>query len=350
MQNNFLITVTNNIEGRNIEDYIDTICTNVVLGTNIFSDFKASLSDIFGGFSGSYRNKLELIYEEAKKELKKKAQSIGANAIVGFTVDFDEISGGGKSMFMISASGTACKIKDLPQDKKQENLNENVSYEIFDIELKKYQVKKKLKNNLYLKNEETQFLMGHMMTEIVDDLLVKYIKINEDIYDREFTPEIATNNQSFITDYIKSVPAEYVLDKVYEIYKDDQDLLKHFVYSCNLFSPKHIFEIAQNDIHFALDLLDAPKRYYNNEDIAYLRDLLDIFDSLPNTGERIVLKGGLLRKEEEKFLCQCKHANDKEVLFCGRCGVNIKGLNKTEVQTIDTLRDKLEVLSLLLKA
>ena len=142
MQNNFLITVTNNIEGRNIEDYIDTICTNVVLGTNIFSDFKASLSDIFGGFSGSYRNKLELIYEEAKKELKKKAQSIGANAIVGFTVDFDEISGGGKSMFMISASGTASKIKDIPQDKKQENLNENVSYEIFDIELKKYQVKK----------------------------------------------------------------------------------------------------------------------------------------------------------------------------------------------------------------
>lgn len=72
--NDFIITVTNNIEGYSIERYLDTVCTNVVVGTNLFSDFAASLSDIFGGFSNSYKHKLELIYNEATKELKNKAK------------------------------------------------------------------------------------------------------------------------------------------------------------------------------------------------------------------------------------------------------------------------------------
>ena len=66
--NDFIVTVTNNIEGCPIERYLDTICTNVVVGTNIFSDFAASLTDFFGGFSGSYKSKLELIYNEATKD------------------------------------------------------------------------------------------------------------------------------------------------------------------------------------------------------------------------------------------------------------------------------------------
>ena len=69
-RNNILITVTNNLEGGTIEKYIDTICSNVVVGTNMFSDFAASFTDFFGGFSGTYKSKLELIYNEAINELK----------------------------------------------------------------------------------------------------------------------------------------------------------------------------------------------------------------------------------------------------------------------------------------
>ena len=92
MRDNFIITVTNNIEGCPIEKYLESICANVVIGTNIFSDIAASFSDFFGGHSGSYKSKLELIYNEASKELKKKAIKLGANAIVGFSVDFDVYS------------------------------------------------------------------------------------------------------------------------------------------------------------------------------------------------------------------------------------------------------------------
>lgn len=44
------------------------------------------------------------------EELVEKARQVGANALVGVKIDFDEISGGNKSMFMVSAVGTACDV------------------------------------------------------------------------------------------------------------------------------------------------------------------------------------------------------------------------------------------------
>ena len=106
-----IVTTTNSIENAEIEKYIDLISTNVVIGTNFFSDFGASLTDFFGGYSDSYQNKLQKIYSSAIDNLKQKAANMGANAILGLKIDFDEISGKGKSMFMISAIGTAVIIK-----------------------------------------------------------------------------------------------------------------------------------------------------------------------------------------------------------------------------------------------
>ena len=119
MKSKFLISTTNNIEGTPIKRYIGALCSNIVIGTNVFSDFAASFTDFFGGRSDSYKRKLEIIYDDASKELKQKALNIGANCIIGFKVDFDEISGKDKSMFMVSVSGTACVV-DYP-----DNDNEN---------------------------------------------------------------------------------------------------------------------------------------------------------------------------------------------------------------------------------
>ena len=113
-----IVTATETIQGAIIERYIDTICANIVLGSNFLSDFGASFTDFFGGRSNIYEGKLALIYDKAKKVLIQKAQVIGANAIVGFKVDFDEISSQGKSMFMVAASGTACFVKYAEKDIK----------------------------------------------------------------------------------------------------------------------------------------------------------------------------------------------------------------------------------------
>lgn len=92
----FIITTTPTIEGLKIERYIEVVNTNIVIGTNFFSDFAASFTDVFGGNSDTYQRKMDNMYNSAKKELISKAKDLGGNAIVGFRIDFDEISGKGK--------------------------------------------------------------------------------------------------------------------------------------------------------------------------------------------------------------------------------------------------------------
>ncbi len=116
MKYSILATTTNSVENAEIIKYIDLISPNVVVGTNLFSDLGASFTDLFGGYSDTYQNKLQGIYKIAIDKLKQKAVTIGANAIVGLKIDFDEISGKGKSMFMISAVGMA--VTSLNSDSK----------------------------------------------------------------------------------------------------------------------------------------------------------------------------------------------------------------------------------------
>ena len=112
-KNRIIVSTTNNLEGYRIIEYIDIVSTNVVNGTGIFSDWKASLTDIFGGRSGTYQRKLRKIYEDAIDELIDEATSKGANAIVGLKADYGEISGKDTQMFMISAVGTAVRVEKL---------------------------------------------------------------------------------------------------------------------------------------------------------------------------------------------------------------------------------------------
>ena len=102
-----LITTTNTLEGYKIDKYIGPININEVVGANFFSDFFASFTDVFGGKSGTYRSKMDDLYRHAMEGLEGKANDLGANAVIGLSVSFDEIAGKGKSMFMISALGTA---------------------------------------------------------------------------------------------------------------------------------------------------------------------------------------------------------------------------------------------------
>lgn len=107
-----IITTTNHIENNSIKQYLGIVNANVVLGTNILSDFAASLTDVLGGRSDTYQNKLNLIYDKVTNELERKANHLKADAILGLQIDFDEIAGNGKSMLMVSASGTAVLLED----------------------------------------------------------------------------------------------------------------------------------------------------------------------------------------------------------------------------------------------
>ncbi|KXZ39754.1 Uncharacterized conserved protein YbjQ, UPF0145 family [Alkalithermobacter thermoalcaliphilus JW-YL-7 = DSM 7308] len=105
-----IITTTNVLENKRIKEYRGIVFGEVITGINIVKDFMAGLSDIFGGRSKSYENELVKAREEALDEMKKRAKSIGANAVIG--VDFDyEVLGQNSSMMLVTVSGTAVVIE-----------------------------------------------------------------------------------------------------------------------------------------------------------------------------------------------------------------------------------------------
>ncbi|TLF50749.1 YbjQ family protein [Halomonas urmiana] len=47
---------------------------------------------------------------EGLDALRRETESMGANAVIGIDLDYSEISGGGKSMLILVATGTAVKV------------------------------------------------------------------------------------------------------------------------------------------------------------------------------------------------------------------------------------------------
>lgn len=104
-----IVTTTNVIEGRPVQEYLGVINAQSIIGANMFKDIFAGIRDLIGGRSKTYERVLEEAKEDALRELTQRAQSIGANAIVGVDLDFETV-GASASMLMVIATGTAVRI------------------------------------------------------------------------------------------------------------------------------------------------------------------------------------------------------------------------------------------------
>lgn len=105
-----IITTTNCVEGKRILEYYGIVFGEVVSGVNFVRDFAASITDFFGGRSNSYEDELINAREAALREMAGRAQSLGANAVVGVDLDY-EVLGQSNGMLMVTASGTAVYVE-----------------------------------------------------------------------------------------------------------------------------------------------------------------------------------------------------------------------------------------------
>ena len=105
-----LLTTAQYIDGYIVSMHIDVISTVCVFGLNLLTDIKAAFSDSFGGRSKTLEKSLNEMISTCQEELRVKAAKLEANAVISVKIDTEEISGGGKSMLFVVASGTAVKI------------------------------------------------------------------------------------------------------------------------------------------------------------------------------------------------------------------------------------------------
>jgi uncharacterized protein YbjQ (UPF0145 family) len=111
LSNADVLLTTETVISFDIEKRIDVITAEVAFGMNIFKDIFAAFSDVFGGRNKSISNTLKDARLLVLQELRLEAMRVGANAVIAIDLDYSEISGNGKSMLFVVASGTAVRIK-----------------------------------------------------------------------------------------------------------------------------------------------------------------------------------------------------------------------------------------------
>lgn len=105
------MTTTHSVPGREIRSSLGIVSAECVLGINVFRDLLGGLRDFVGGRSGTHQKALREAKESCLEELAHRADELGADAVVGVDLDYNEISGGGKGMVFLVASGTAVRLR-----------------------------------------------------------------------------------------------------------------------------------------------------------------------------------------------------------------------------------------------
>ncbi len=107
-----IISTTGNLEGFEITNYLGLVAGETIRGANFVRDIFASVTDIVGGRSNAYEEELNNARQSALDELSDRARLLGADAVIGISIDYETI-GARSAMIMVTATGTAVKIRKL---------------------------------------------------------------------------------------------------------------------------------------------------------------------------------------------------------------------------------------------
>ena len=104
-----IVTTADSVEGRKVTHYLGVVAGEAVIGANVFRDLFAGIRDVIGGRSGAYEKTLREARQVAIDELMIEAKALGADAVIGVSIDFEGGVHQG-TMMMVAASGTAVRL------------------------------------------------------------------------------------------------------------------------------------------------------------------------------------------------------------------------------------------------
>lgn len=352
---NLLITTTPLLDDIKVHQYIGPVTANLVLGVNFFSDFAASITDVFGGNSETYQTKLDGLTTDVNKLIRDKAFAMGANAIIDYKLQFNEISGKGKQMFMVTATGTACRIT-MP---KQETIEKSgqITYSAINRQCLVQAYRNKLNAQVALSNEDWDNILTLNLFEIASELTEEYFRLNkiELTYNNAYAFDYRNRFLKKYEEYFARLNKDTASKSIYSYIESTPDVVIEHIIKYNLFNPKIILEqLDKGNLSVAIELLNSHKDYYTDADLTDMRQIISRLDSLPDVGsvEVMIVKNGMFsKKEEEMYICPQGHLNPKETKFCNDsyCGLDIKGLTAQQHETINKFKSFTTVLGEMLK-
>lgn len=335
-------TTTDSFSNNPILAYVGIVCANVVVGTNVFSDFAASFTDLFGGKSTTYQRQLQQMRDIAFEDLKRQTIQKGGNAIVGIKMDFDELSGKGKAMFMVSISGTACIVKptEMPSNETEKTI---VSIDDLSFELRRREYLKTLHASIsHIDNEEIyNFLCEHPQSEIMDDLINVALTDNIEQIFREKTVALLRHydNADLKCSVYKRLHNAEVSNGIYSL-----------MHTLNLFDVHELQKLWNEGLgKRVLSVLahNVQAQSYTKQDLLDMSNLYETIINTPDKGSIIKKDKTLLHKGGERYICPNNHENPLDVQYCSKCGEDIKGFTAQNIQAIEKFKDNIDALQVL---
>lgn len=305
-----LITTTDSFENSSITKYYTPITSNIVVGTNIFGDISASLTDIFGGRSESYEKRLKSIYQNAISNLETQAKRLKANAIVGLKVDFDEISGKGVQMLMVSVTGTPVNAKFSLTESERVN-SSIINGDLIESKIKARRLINKIKGLSLPQISISDF------TKIANSDLDDYLEIIPPLIEQaSFTSHAEEKREraSSIKAYLQNLDSTVFKNFAYPYIFDSETVqlntLVDLIIKRDLIDYSNVIENLQKSggTPAALLLLYSPKSDYSNQDYLNLKEIVKEFDTYfpVLSTEREEISKGLFSKEVVKVWdCSC---------------------------------------------
>ncbi|WP_298739906.1 YbjQ family protein [uncultured Chitinophaga sp.] len=354
-----LVVTTSSVDGLKVKRYLKPVSAHIVAGTNLFNDFLGGLTDVFGGRSYTYQKQLRSLYEEAIERIKFAAYEIGANCIVGLNIDMDEISGKGKSMFMLTAVGTAVILEKEVAEKahlpKPDEKPDHVGLERIDIlRYKKKIIEEANTGSLSLNEYVWNFITTNQVDEVFPFLLNKFTTT---IVNDHGLLEATNQFYKQLVSYIDALPEHKKLDLLYNSIKNESSelltsKLSDIINELNLFDYNYSMELLNSD-NFrtkkrALRIVTYNKPYYNTQDIQELQHIRSyIQQAFTERGTRTTKKQLLSSKEKEVWTCECGKTSDIDT-YCNGCGQDIYGFKQNEMKPADAdnyIGEKIELIS-----
>jgi uncharacterized protein YbjQ (UPF0145 family) len=350
-----VVSTTPALEGWEIQSYLGPVSAQVVAGTGLFSDWAASLTDVFGGRSGAYQKQLGTINEEAIRQLRDRATLLGANCIVGLRIDHDEISGKGKAMLMVTAVGTAVRARRIvPEQTAGESGERVVDSDLVETLMRKQKIIRAASEGRLRLNEDTwRFAIENRVHEIASYVL--------DEVGTLMGHEYRTPSESDFVDmskrYLLSLPEDIVKEVLYEALVSKEDMrgfVVEVIQEGSLMDLKRISSLLESDEHdirrSALRLLRFNKSYYVSSDLLDFSSVRTKVESMlvSENKDTIVERAWLSGKSEHKWVCTCgaKVSEDRDV--CKRCNRDRTGFDPHDEahpqRIVDLLERKIEIL------
>jgi uncharacterized protein YbjQ (UPF0145 family) len=332
-----ITTTTNTIPNTEITEILSIVHNRVVLGANVFSDISASFSDFFGGKNTAYDKRLSEITTEVIEGLTVKASKLKADAIVGLNIDVDEISGGGKQMFMVTAFGTAVKLK------KNSELAALISSDDLEVQIQRVKFLKEFETGTINVNDPKvyNFLSDNSVPEVFNRI-VDFIFTNKEAAD-------AKSYANLFNSYVSQLNHDVFFEKTFEymclnIDDNKSPFLFGFIKSKIIIDYDRIISILENGTFdekcVVLNFVTLRKKYYSKDDINSLIRIMDLIETtfVPKFEE--FKKDSLLQKGKSFWRClSCgSESNLFESEYCKDC-------RRDKFGTTFTIPNKITVLS-----